>query len=101
MRTTHRRSPSTSKRLADPASTSLTEHTRSSPMAVLHLLDHAAPERTDQRRDGQAVENIVEEPEHDQSLRLRRRHTTALAGIELALVHPAHAPPPPTPHVLG
>src|SRR5947208_16512191 len=101
MRTTHSRWPSTSNRFAEPASTSFTEHTRRSPTAVLDLLDHGAAERTRERRDGQAVEHVVEEAEHDQSLRLRRRHAAALEVIELILVDGADGARVRAPHVVG
>src|SRR5215467_1575166 len=86
MRTTHRRWPSTSNRFAEPASTSFTEHTRRSATAVLHLLDHAAAERADQRRDGQPVEHVVEEAEDDQPLGVLRTHPATLQVVELVLV---------------
>src|SRR5947208_5853356 len=101
MRTTHSRWPSTSNRFAEPASTSFTEHTRRSPTAVLDLLDHGAAERTRERRDGQAIEHVVEEPEHDQSLRLRRRHAAALEVVELVLVDGTDGARVRAPHVVG
>src|SRR5438094_661163 len=77
------------------------EATWRSPTAVLDLLDHGAAERTRERRDGQAVEHVVEEPEHDQSLRLRRRHAAALEVVELVLVDGTDGAGVRAPHVVG
>src|SRR5690242_8418224 len=114
-RTTHSRWPSTSKRAAAPTFTSSTEHTLTSLMtwpqmfserctrhirverseyvglransrAVLDLADDVVAEAADERTDGQTVEDVVEEAEDDEALRLGRRDAAALQVVELVLV---------------
>src|SRR5436189_4224501 len=104
MFTTQSRRPSTSKRSAVPGFTSLTAHTRTSRVsrtsrtsrvsdtgtghgiAVLDLLDHAAPEGGDERRQGQLLEHVVEEAEHDEALGFLRGHPAAGEVVELLVV---------------
>src|SRR4051795_6486514 len=92
MLTTQSRWPSTSKRAAVPTATSSTEHTRASRtgprdrVAVLELLDDAAAERRDRCALRQAVEHVVEEPEHDEALSLLRRHAAGGQVVELVVV---------------
>src|SRR6266511_422773 len=101
MCTTQSRWPSTSKRFAEPGSTSLTEHTRRSPMAVLHLLDHAAPECADQRRDRQSLQHVVEEAQDDQAFGVLRPNAAALEVVELVLVDGADRARVRALHVVG
>src|SRR3954454_14030178 len=115
MRTTAIRCPSTSKRRAEPGFTSSIEQSRtvlmrlhppalshdrarapcrhlwlapgpSSRPPVFELVDDRGAQPPRERREGQPREDVVEEAEHDQALRLFRRHTAALQVVQLLLV---------------
>src|SRR5579871_4792965 len=87
MRTSAMRCPSTSKRRAEPGATSSRPHKRiASPTTVLQLVDHGTPQTLGERADRQAVENVVEEPEHDQALGVVGGDAARLEVVELVVV---------------
>src|SRR4051812_9082508 len=101
IRTTARRYPATSNRLAEPGFTSSTEQTLISATTVtsgtdttrvgpgppgLELPGHSGPQRLLLAGERQAGDDILEEPEHDEALRHVGREAAALQVVELVLV---------------
>src|SRR3954468_18742083 len=88
MRTTATFWPFTSNARAEPGARSSRAHTRmASPMAsVLQLVDDRPPQAARERAYGQALEHVVEEPEHDQALGVLGRDAAALQVVELVVV---------------
>src|SRR6188474_2025186 len=92
MWTTQSLKPSTSTRRDEPAATSCVLSTvtsgtlRSFGVVTLDLLDHRLSQRTDELTYRQPVEHVVEEPQHDQSLRLFGRDATRLEVVQLVVV---------------
>src|ERR671926_1116876 len=81
--------PSTAKQRADPGARSSREQTRRGspmPVPVLELLDHRSAQTTRERADREPAEHVVEESEHDQSLRVAWRDAAALEVVELVVV---------------
>src|SRR5437588_1389525 len=107
MLTTQSRRPSTSKRAAVPGFTSATAQTRTSDtgprdrVSVLDLLDHTAAQGGDERGDREPVEDVVEEAEHDEALRLFGGHATGRQVVELVVVDRAHGAGVRALHVVG
>src|SRR4051812_4310417 len=107
MFTTQSRWPSTSTREAVPGFTSETAQTRTSGtgprdrVAVLDLLDHTPSQRCDERRDREAVEHVVEEPEHHQPFRFLRRHPAGGQVVELVVVDRTYGARVRALHVVG
>src|SRR2546423_14346291 len=92
MRTTAIRWPSTSKRCALPGSMSSREHTRISATGAQppDLLVDLGPQRLHEGGYCEPVEHVIEEAEHDEPLRVGRRHTASLEVVELLVVDRTH-----------
>src|ERR1700726_4462466 len=86
MRTTASRQPSTSTRRAAPGSTSSTAQTRTSAMEPTDLGLDGASQRPRERRDGQPVQDIVEEPEDDEPFGLLGGDAPRFEVVELVVV---------------
>src|SRR4051812_27643012 len=91
MRTSAMRCPLTSKRRAVPGTISSTVASRKdsaigAPPLMLQLLDDRVPQPPRQRADGKPGEDVVEEPEHDQSFGFGGRDPTRFEVVELVVV---------------
>src|SRR5262245_46115968 len=99
--------PSASTRPFSPGAMSATAHTRTSGIgarhriAVLDLLEDAAAQRPDERRQRELREHVVEETEHDEPLRLIGGHAAAREVVELLLVDGADGAGMRAAHVVG
>src|SRR5512142_3381795 len=103
MRTIESRWPSTSTRVAVPGAISSRLPTRTSATGdePSHLRVDRRAERLDERGHREPVEHVVEEAEHDEPLRVGRRHTASLEVVQLLLVDRADGRRVRATHVVG